>query len=58
MLFGRPDLDSEFVAPRDDREETLVSIWQELLGIDEIGVRDSFFSLGGHSLIAVRLFAG
>ena len=32
-------------------------MWQELLGINEIGVQDSFFDLGGHSLIAVRLFA-
>jgi acyl transferase domain-containing protein/thioesterase domain-containing protein/acyl carrier protein len=55
--FARPELASEFLAPRDDIETTLVEMWQELLGIDEIGVRDSFFDLGGHSLIAVRLFA-
>jgi thioesterase domain-containing protein/acyl carrier protein len=56
-VFARPDLDAEYVAPRSDLEESLVAIWQELLGINEIGVRDSFFDLGGHSLIAVRLFA-
>jgi acyl transferase domain-containing protein/thioesterase domain-containing protein/acyl carrier protein len=55
--FARPELASEFLAPRDDIEATLVEMWQELLGIDEVGVRDSFFDLGGHSLIAVRLFA-
>lgn len=56
-VFGRPDLDAAYVAPRNDLEETLVGLWRELLGIDEIGVQDDFFELGGHSLIAVRLFA-
>ncbi len=56
-VFSRPKLDSEFVAPRNDVEEQLVVMWQELLGIDQVGVHDNFFDLGGHSLIAVRLFA-
>ncbi len=55
--FGRPDLDSAYVEPRNDIERTLVGFWQELLGVGEVGVEDSFFDLGGHSLIAVRLFA-
>lgn len=55
-VFGRPNLASEYVAPRNELEESLVAIWQELLGIDEVGVNDNFFDLGGHSLIAVRLF--
>jgi amino acid adenylation domain-containing protein len=46
-----------FVAPRTPVEETLVEIWQELLGIDRIGVDDHFFDLGGHSLLATRLMA-
>jgi acyl transferase domain-containing protein/thioesterase domain-containing protein len=57
VVFGRPDLDSEYVGPRDDVEEALVAMWQELLGVSEIGVQDNFFDLGGHSLIAVRMFA-
>ncbi|MAC26252.1 MAG: polyketide synthase [Sandaracinus sp.] len=55
--FARPDLDSEYVEPRDDVERTLVGFWEDLLGVDQVGVQDSFFDLGGHSLIAVRLFA-
>ncbi len=55
--FQRPELESDFVAPENDIERRLAGFWQELLGIDEIGVEDSFFDLGGHSLIAVRLFA-
>ena len=55
--FARPDLDSDYVEPRDDIEKTLVGFWEELLGVDQVGVEDSFFDLGGHSLVAVRLFA-
>jgi acyl transferase domain-containing protein/acyl carrier protein len=55
--FARPELSTSYLAPRDDIERTLVGYWQELLGVDKVGVEDSFFDLGGHSLIAVRLFA-
>ncbi|HEY8427381.1 MAG TPA: thioesterase domain-containing protein, partial [Sandaracinaceae bacterium] len=57
MLLARPELESEYVAPRDEVERTLVGFWQELLGVERVGIHDSFFDLGGHSLIAVRLFA-
>ncbi|ASS74698.1 hypothetical protein CIG75_06735 [Tumebacillus algifaecis] len=43
--------------PRNETEAVLAAIWQELLGIDRIGVRDNFFELGGHSLLAVRMLA-
>lgn len=55
--FERPDLESAYVEPRNDVERTLVGFWQDLLGVGKVGVEDSFFDLGGHSLIAVRLFA-
>ena len=55
--FDRPDLDSAFVAPEGEIEEKLAGFWRDLLGIAEVGAEDSFFDLGGHSLIAVRLFA-
>jgi acyl transferase domain-containing protein/thioesterase domain-containing protein/acyl carrier protein len=38
-------------------EATLAAWWQELLGVDQVGLDDDFFSLGGHSLIGVRLIA-
>jgi amino acid adenylation domain-containing protein len=46
-----------FVAPRNDLELQLSSLWEEVLGVRPIGVTDNFFELGGHSLAAVRLFA-
>jgi acyl transferase domain-containing protein/thioesterase domain-containing protein/acyl carrier protein len=55
--FGRPQMDSDYVAPETEVERRLAGFWQELLGLDKVGVEDSFFDLGGHSLIAVRLFA-
>ncbi|MCP4347294.1 MAG: SDR family NAD(P)-dependent oxidoreductase [Desulfobacterales bacterium] len=51
----RPNLDNEYVAPRDEIEQTLAEFWQELLGIDKIGVYDNFFQLGGDSLLAIQL---
>lgn len=55
--FDRPQLEGDYVAPETEVERTLVDIWEELLGVQNVGVEDSFFDLGGHSLIAVRLFA-
>lgn len=43
------------IIPRTSLELELACIWEELLGIDKIGVTDNFFELGGHSLLAVRL---
>lgn len=57
QAFERPELETDFVAPSNDIERALAGFWQDLLGVDKVGIRDSFFDLGGHSLIAVRLFA-
>jgi acyl-coenzyme A synthetase/AMP-(fatty) acid ligase/acyl carrier protein len=43
-------------APSNKIEARLVTIWQEVIGIDHVGIRDNFFQLGGHSLMAVLLF--
>ncbi|HEV7398184.1 MAG TPA: AMP-binding protein, partial [Pyrinomonadaceae bacterium] len=49
------ELRDSYVAPRTATEETLARIWCEVLGVDRIGVRDSFFDLGGHSLLATQV---
>ncbi|HEY0172360.1 MAG TPA: amino acid adenylation domain-containing protein [Pyrinomonadaceae bacterium] len=49
--------ESEFVRPRDQVELELISIWEEVLRSGPVGVKDNFFDRGGHSLLAVQLFA-
>ncbi|MAU45848.1 MAG: polyketide synthase [Yangia sp.] len=55
--FDRPQLEGDYTAPSNDIERTLAGFWEDLLGVQTVGIDDSFFDLGGHSLIAVRLFA-
>ena len=47
----------DYVAPRTSMEEQLVCIWQDVLKVKEIGVKDNFFDLGGHSLRGMTLIA-
>jgi len=47
----------EYIPPRDELESTLVAVWEDVLGVKPIGIRTSFFKLGGYSLMIVRLFA-
>jgi len=44
----------EYVAPQSDLEKAMATVWQELLGIDQVGVTDNFFDLGGHSLLSMK----
>ena len=54
---GRPEWLPPYVAPRNETEEAVVGIWQEVLGINQIGIEDEFSTLGGDSLIALRLIS-
>jgi amino acid adenylation domain-containing protein len=53
----RPDLEIAFVAPSDPIEETLASIWREVLGLERVGIYDDFFASGGHSLLAAQVIS-
>lgn len=47
--------EKEYIAPSNETERKLVEIWEEVLGVEQIGVTDNFFELGGHSIKATRV---
>ncbi|BAZ20907.1 beta-ketoacyl synthase [Kalymmatonema gypsitolerans NIES-4073] len=51
----RPILETAYVEPSNDFERKIADIWQELLGVEQVGLDDNFFDLGGHSLIATQM---
>jgi len=55
--YGRPGLDVEYVAPRDDIEQTLANVWATVLRVERVGIHDNFFDLGGDSILSVQIVA-
>jgi amino acid adenylation domain-containing protein/non-ribosomal peptide synthase protein (TIGR01720 family) len=53
----RAELESEYVAPHTAAEEKLAAIWQQILGVKQIGVNDNFFALGGDSILSIQVIA-
>ncbi len=53
----QPGAKAEFVAPRTPVERELVEIWEQVIGVQSIGIRDNFFELGGDSMLAAQMFA-
>jgi aspartate racemase len=47
--------EGDIVPPRNQVEKTIAHIWQDVMKLDEVGIHDNFFDLGGHSLMAVRI---
>jgi len=56
-LHSRPALATAYVAPASETEIRISKIWQELLGIGQIGIYDNFFEMGGNSLMATQLLS-
>jgi surfactin family lipopeptide synthetase C len=54
---SRPVLQEEFVAPRNQLEESLAQIWCEILELERVGIHDNFFDVGGNSLLAMQIIA-
>ncbi|BBN81233.1 hypothetical protein PA25_12180 [Pseudoalteromonas sp. A25] len=53
-----PDISQQqqvYVAPTTDTEKMLCEIWQDILGVEQVGITDNFFALGGHSLLAIKV---
>ncbi|MBB4808303.1 amino acid adenylation domain-containing protein [Chryseobacterium defluvii] len=54
-VSGEDLIRREYVAPRNETEQKLSEIWQEVLGLERVGVTDNFFELGGHSLMVAQV---
>jgi phthiocerol/phenolphthiocerol synthesis type-I polyketide synthase E len=53
----RPFMDVAYVAPRNEPEQQLATLWQEVLGIEQVGINDNFFALGGDSMMGTQIMA-
>ncbi|MBO9204375.1 MULTISPECIES: phosphopantetheine-binding protein, partial [Niastella] len=49
------DPNQTYRAPRNEAEQALAAIWQELLGVEQVGIDDNFFELGGDSIITIQV---
>ncbi|REC61343.1 hypothetical protein DRF65_16645 [Chryseobacterium pennae] len=56
-VTGEDLIRREYVAPRNEMEQKLADIWQEVLGVEKVGVTDNFFELGGHSLMVAQVLS-
>lgn len=54
-LYSRPKLHQDYVAPRNQIELKLAELWRKTLHIDRVGIHDSFFELGGDSVLAAQI---
>jgi acyl carrier protein len=56
-LYARPNLRQAYIEPRNEVERKLAELWKQTLHIDRIGIHDSFFELGGDSVLAAQILA-
>jgi acyl carrier protein len=46
-----------YAEPRTEVEEVLAGIWEEVLGVEKVGIHDNFFELGGDSIVSLQIIA-
>ncbi len=51
----RPVIEQTYIAPESELEHTIAQVWQDFLGIEQVGIHDDFFEIGGDSLLAIQL---
>jgi hypothetical protein len=51
----RPNLSNPYVEPGPGTEQQIADVWAELLGVEQVGVHDNFFEMGGSSLLGLRV---
>lgn len=56
-LQARPALSTDYIRPTTEPEAAMAVLWQEILGLGQVGIDDNFFELGGDSLTALRFTA-
>ncbi|WP_139488459.1 non-ribosomal peptide synthase/polyketide synthase [Brevibacillus dissolubilis] len=53
--YSQPELEGEYVAPETAVEQKMADIWQQVLGIETVGIHDNFFELGGDSILSIQI---
>jgi hypothetical protein len=53
---SRPDQAADFMPPGNDIERQIAAVWQEILQLDKVGIRDNFFDIGGNSLLILQAY--
>ncbi len=56
LSINRPKLMSSYILPRNDNEKRIAKIWEEVLQMNDIGVNDNFFEVGGNSLLIASVY--
>jgi len=56
-VSGSDLITQAYVAPNTEIEHQLADIWKQLLAVEQIGIHDNFFSIGGHSLLAIQMIS-
>ncbi|MFB2880052.1 non-ribosomal peptide synthase/polyketide synthase, partial [Floridanema aerugineum] len=54
---ARPELENAFVAPNTSEEKILAAVWAKVLGVEQVGINDNFFALGGDSIRSIQVLA-